>query len=222
MYPWKDLKFWDSGEWQVCNERLSDISRAHKSYNPSRNLLFKALSSTPFEKVKVCICGQDPYPDRSLCTGLAFSVPDGITKLPPTLSMIFDEYESDLHYPRPTSGSLEKWAAEGVLLWNVIPSCDTDKSLSHDWTEWSYLTAEIIEKLRDKGIVFVFIGSRARWYAHYLKNCDNCRIIETAHPSPRAQKNKNTKHPFIGSRIFTRINDALGDIGLEPINWRLT
>lgn len=215
-FSWDDLSFWESGEWQVVEEKLKEGGK----YNPSKKKLFRALELTPFNETKVMICGQDPYPDGSLATGVAFSVPDE-SKIPPTLKMIFDEYESDLHYPRPNSGNLEAWAADGVLLWNVVPSCASGHSLSHDWDEWTYLTKEIIEVLRAKGIVFAFIGSRARSYANLLNDAPNCRVIETAHPSPRAHMNKNLKHPFTGSRLFSNINSKLVEIGHDPVNWRL-
>lgn len=210
-----ELDYFNSGEWQVVDERLKDLKG---KFNPSRKNLFRALELVSFDACKVMVCGQDPYPDSRFATGVAFSVPDG-EKIPPTLSMIFDEYESDLHYPRPSSGTLEKWATEGVLLWNVVPSCETGHSLSHDWEEWHWLTGEIIEKLKAKGIVFVFLGTRARAYASLVHDAKNCRVIEASHPSPRALL--SAKEPFRGSRIFSRTNDALNTLGLGAINWRL-
>lgn len=218
---WEDLNFWESGEWQVVEEKLNDLDRVKEIYNPDRENIFTALYASPFEKTKVAILGQDPYPDHKLAMGLAFSVPNTVKDFPPSLKMIFDEYEADLHLPRPTKGSLIPWAEQGVLLWNVVPSCSEGQSLSHDWEEWRYLTREIIENLRDKGTVFAFIGGRARDYAHLVHNQENCAVIETAHPSPRAHWNKNIKHPFVGSRIFSRINDSLVHLGHDPVEWRL-
>ena len=216
---WDDLQFWSTGEWQVVEEHLRDLGRARKLYNPPREKMFAALKATPYENTKVMFCGQDPYPDRELATGLAFSVPEGVKNLPTTLTMIFKEYEADLHYPRPAGGSLDKWASEGVLLWNVIPSCRVGLSLSHDWPEWKLLTEEIISKLSEKGVVFVFLGNTAREYAKLVRGLNNSRVIETSHPSPRG--NMNSKSPFLGSRIFTRINTSLTDIGFDPVDWRL-
>jgi len=216
---WEDMRYWETGEWQVVEERLRDITKARKTYNPGKKNLFKALDLTPFSDCRVMFVGQDPYPDSAYATGLAFSVPEDTSPLPPTLRTIFDEYESDLHYPRPTTGDLTPWAREGVLLWNAIPSCLAGHSLSHDWDEWRWLTGEIIENLREKGTVFVFFGSFARGYASLVNTVDNCVTIETAHPSPRASLKAKT--PFLGSRLFSRINDGLNTLGSEVINWRL-
>jgi uracil-DNA glycosylase len=220
MFDWKQLNYWNTGEWQVVEERLEDLKKAHKVFNPARKDLFNSLDACPFEKVKVCLIGQDPYPSHDLATGFAFSIPKASKTIPKSLSMIFDEYVSDLHYPRPSHGSLLKWCTEGVLLWNAVPSCLAGHSLSHDWYEWSLLTEEIVKKLSEKGIVFILLGSKARSFAPLVNQLENCRVIECVHPSPRANL-RNPKHPFVGSRVFTSASTALVQLGLEPIEWRL-
>jgi uracil-DNA glycosylase len=222
METWEDLTYWRSGEWQVIEERLDDLEKANEFYCPRREHLFRALDETPLKEVKVLFMGQDPYPTRT-ASGLAFDVPAG-APLPPTLVNIFDEYESDLHYPRPQNGELITWAKQGVLLWNAVPSCLLGTGWSHNWPEWKVLTAEIIEVLREKGIVFVFIGHKARSFASMVNDYPNCKVIEVNHPSPRAQmtaKQKASGNGFKGSRLFTRINESLTELGLSPIEWRL-
>ena len=46
-----------------------------KTIFPPRNLIFNAFSKTPWDKVKVVIIGQDPYPNPGDAMGLSFSVP---------------------------------------------------------------------------------------------------------------------------------------------------
>lgn len=222
MFTWDDLNFWTVGEWDRVQDNLNDMDKAKKVYNPKRELLFAALDACPYDKTKVMFCGQDPYPDHKLATGLAFDVPKSTKPLPPTLVNIFTELNSDLGAGIPKSGCLTPWAEQGVLLWNVIPSCAEGLSKSHDWVEWACLTEELINKLKEKGIVFLFVGGRARDYAKLVHSAKNCKVIETAHPSPRANLNKHLKNPFNGSRIFSRINDALVNLGYdEGIDWRL-
>ena len=217
---WDDLDYWSSGEWQVVQERLDDMEKGHESFNPSRELLFSAMDACPFVNCRAAILGQDPYPDHNLATGIAFDVGNFNGTLPNTLSAIFNEYEADLKLPRPKTGNLSQWCSSGVFLWNVIPTCAEGKSLSHEsWTEWEYLTQEIIQRLGDKGIVFAFLGGRARDYAPMVRDLPNCRVIETSHPSPRASR--TGKNPFIGSRLFSTINAKLVELKKEPIDWRL-
>ena len=190
-------------------------------YNPTRVNLFTSLDLCSFRDTRVMLCGQDPYPDPSLCTGLAFSIPRD-QPLPVTLKSIFKEYCSDLHLPMPKHGDLTAWANQGVLLWNVIPSCESHKSLSHNWPEWACLTQEIIKNLRQKGVVFCFLGGMAGQYEKFIKpihDYPNCAVVKTSHPSPRGST--NSKHPFAGSRLFSTINAHLNRLGLETIDWRL-
>lgn len=220
---WEDMDYWQSGEWQVVEERLDDADKAGKLYNPSREFLFAALDATPFDRVKVAFIGQDPYPDRNMACGLAFSVPNGTIPtghaLPPTLDNMFKELVNDLHYPFPTRTDLLPWAHRGVLLWNAIPSCGWRDSMSHDWYEYVPLTSEIIRRLSDKGkIVFVFMGGVARRYAHIVDTNKNTSI-EVSHPIPRASIRSAT--PFTGSRIYSSVNDHLSKYKVEPIDWKL-
>lgn len=219
-YPW-NLQYWKSGEWQVVNERLHDMEKAHVPYNPSRVDLFKVLRCIKAEDVKVAIIGQDPYPDLRFATGIAFSVPKSfeIKDLPPTLNAILQEYSSDTGYAIPSHGDLTQWTQRGVLLWNAISSCESGKSLSHDWDEWSYLTKEIITLLSSKGgIVFAFLGAVARRYVEGVDPTKN-HILVTSHPSPRGSLSSKT--PFKASKIFSRINAALVDMGQDPVKWEL-
>lgn len=221
---WDDLKYWNTGEWQVIQERLDDYDKAFTIYNPRRELIFSALDWTPFDKVKVVMYGQDPYPDRAMACGLAFSIPNGTVRvgnaLPPTLEQIFKEYCEDLHYPFPASTTLTPWADRGVLLWNVIPTCAHQKSMSHDWPEWTPLTEEITRRLSDEGDkVFVFMGSVAKRFTKFVSEKDNT-IILTSHPSPRGSL--NSSYPFRGSRVFSNINHHLVQTHHKsPIDWRL-
>lgn len=214
---WEELNYWNSGEWQVVEERLDDLDRAGKLYNPSRELIFSALDATNLDSVRVIFIGQDPYPDRDLATGLAYSIPKSFDRIPPSLSIIFDEYQKDLHLPRPNSGDLTAWTKRGVLLWNSIPTCSVGRSLSHDWVEWGELTKEILITLSTKDIVYIFTGAVSRRYTNILPL--SSKIIQVGHPSPRGQK--KARYPFSGSRIFSKANDMLVQLGKEKVDWRL-
>src|SRR5436190_19302143 len=99
------LAYWQTGEYQVIQERLEDNEKAGRHYCPDKHHLFSALD-LDCEKVRAVIVGQDPYPNPDHATGVAFSVRGSIgsNRLPPTLVNIFKEYQSDLHYPAPKNG----------------------------------------------------------------------------------------------------------------------
>jgi uracil-DNA glycosylase len=216
LSEWK-LKFFDTGEWQVLEERLRDRLEQGIVDNPDRGNLFAALDAISPESVKVVILGQDPYPTHLLATGIAFSIPVGETKMPPTLLNIFKEYSNDLGLPFPSSGSLLPWCKQGVLLWNVIPTCQEGLPASHrDWWEWYFLTQEILEKVDAQGAVVVSLGSFARTFSDGI---EPSRVLSLSHPSPLAALKGN--RPFLGSRMFSTINVMLVKQGMKPIDWRL-
>jgi uracil-DNA glycosylase len=225
MHPWPELKWWDCGERQVVEEKIDDLRATGITCYPEKRSLYKALSATPERTVRVAIIGQDPYPGTtsdgtSLATGVAFAIPEKVGKesFPHTLKIILGEYTSDLHHPIPDHGDLGRWTAQGVLLWNAIPSVQRGMPLSNDWDEWSFLTGEIVDRLSKKGIVFAFLGNVASRYAERV-DLERNRVIRTSHPSPRGIRASKT--PFTGSRIFSTINAKLRELDQEVVNWRL-
>jgi uracil-DNA glycosylase len=221
MHPWSELRWWNSGERQVCEEKIDDLERAGTVCNPKRKLLYEALRVTSLRDCRVAIIGQDPYPSPEMATGIAFSIPKDISseRFPATLKLILGELHSDLHCPQPSHGDLSAWTRQGVLLWNAIPSCQSGHPLSNNWDEWRYLTEEIVGRLSERGgTVFVFLGTVATSYAGKIDEVHN-RIIRASHPSPRG--NKFGKRPFTGSRIFSTINARCAELGQQPINWEL-
>jgi uracil-DNA glycosylase len=213
MKTWDDLEYWRSKEWETVQERLEDLYQKGFDINPKREHIFTSLDLTSFDRTRVAIIGQDPYPNRMLSTGLAFSIPRGCSKRPPTLDNIFKEYVDDLGYPYPTSGDLTPWTKEGVLLWNAIPTCLDGCSKSHDWWEWTTLTQEIVRVLSARSdVVLVFLGQVARRYSPQTK-----MSLEYSHPSPRGAYAGWS--PFMGSRMFSTINDLLAPKG--HIDWKL-
>jgi len=207
---WNSLAYWKSGEWQVIRERLKDEAQ----YNPTRADLFASLRLVHPESCRVAIMGQDPYPRSEHCTGVAFSTGPG-GEVTASLNNIFREYQEDTGYPAPKNGDLTRWCEQGVLLWNVYPSCRKGKPGSHHWEEWSYLTKEIVEVLdaKETPVVFVLLGSVAAGFNQYVHRSP---VIRTSHPSPLG-----AKWGFTGSKVFSRANLSLVSLGQEPINWRL-
>ena len=97
---------------------------------PPGNKIFAAFDYTPFDRVKAVIIGQDPYHGEGQANGLCFSVADNIRK-PPSLQNIFKELQSDVGVPMPSSGNLEAWAKQGVLLLNATLTVRANTAGSH-------------------------------------------------------------------------------------------
>ena len=88
---------------------------------PDFSKVFRSLSRS-IDSSKVVIFGQDPYPTRGHAHGLAFSVDQSVTALPPSLRNIFTELSTDCGVTR-NSGDLSDWFDEGVLLVNRVLTC---------------------------------------------------------------------------------------------------
>lgn len=67
---------------------------------PPGHQIFHIFNACPFEKVKVVILGQDPYPNPGQYYGVCFSVPQGVP-IPGSLANIFKEIHQDLGKPIP-------------------------------------------------------------------------------------------------------------------------
>lgn len=184
--------------------------------HPDMYHIYEALELTPYEKVKVVILGQDPYHGVNQAHGLSFSVQPGV-KIPPSLNNIYKELQSDLGISPVKHGNLVSWAKQGVLLLNTVLTVREGQAYSHRGKGWEILTDKIIEKLneREKTIVFILWGKPAQ---EKMKMIDKSRhiILTSAHPSPLS-----AHRGFLGSKPFSKTNDALMALGETPIDWQL-
>jgi uracil-DNA glycosylase len=131
---------------QALGEFLRAQKTAGKVIYPPGARIFAALDSTPFDRVKVVILGQDPYHGPGQAHGLCFSVPHGIP-VPPSLVNIYREIERDLGIAPPRHGCLDAWAGQGVLLLNAVLTVERGQAGSHQNKGWEYFTDACIEAL---------------------------------------------------------------------------
>ena len=187
----------------------------HRVFPPEPEV-FTALHETPHAATKVVILGQDPYHGAGQAHGLCFSVRHGV-RPPPSLQNIFKELRDDLGTAVPAHGNLTAWARRGVLLLNTTLTVREGQAGSHQGKGWETFTDRIISIVNDKPdpVVFVLWGSHARRKKSLLTNARHS-VIESAHPSPLSAHNG-----FLGSRPFSRINEALEQSGSTAIDWSL-
>ncbi len=183
---------------------------------PSGSDIFSAFDYTPFENVKAVILGQDPYHGKGQANGLCFSVSDGI-KPPPSLVNIFKEIKNDLGIETPTTGNLEKWARQGVLLINATLTVRANQAGSHQNKGWEIFTDSIIKNLSENrsGLVFLLWGNFAKAKQQLIDKKKHY-ILKSAHPSPFSAYNG-----FFGCKHFSKTNEILKQLGNEEIDWSL-
>jgi len=186
-----------------------------KTIYPPGPLLFNAFNTTPFDKVKVVILGQDPYHNPGEAMGLSFSVPKGV-RIPPSLQNIYKELEQDLGLPIPNHGDLTHWAEQGIFLLNAMLTVERNKPRSHEKIGWQTFTDAVIRRLSEgrQGLVFMLWGGFAR-QKKVLIDTGKHLVLEAAHPSPLAGG------AFFGCRHFSKANDYLEKQGKERVDWGL-
>lgn len=201
--------------WPTLLSFVNDERRQGKVF-PKTDDVFKALHLTPYKDVKIVILGQDPYHGDGQAMGLSFSVPGGVP-LPPSLVNIYKELESDLGLSRPISGDLTPWARQGVLLLNAVLTVRAHQAASHQGKGWEDFTDAVLKAVNDKPehVVFVLWGGFAR-KKKALIDTSKHTVIESAHPSPLS-----AYAGFIGSKPFSKANEALHAHGQAPIDWSL-
>lgn len=198
-------------------KQLTDFVRAEYAQGPCYppgHEIFNAFNLCPFDKVKVVIIGQDPYHGPGQAEGLCFSVKDGV-RIPPSLVNIFKEINADTGRPIPSSGSLRRWAEQGVLLLNATLTVRQHQAASHAGHGWETFTDAVIRHLSSERdhLVFILWGSYAQKKGQVIDRLRHL-VLCSAHPSPLS-----AYHGFFGNHHFTLCNDYLIKNGQVPINW---
>jgi len=185
-----------------------------KKIFPPGNMIFSAFDHCPFDKVKVVIIGQDPYHNDGQAHGLCFSVNTGVD-FPPSLINIFKEIERDLGKLMPTSGNLERWADQGVLLLNATLTVQAHSAGSHQGRGWETFTDAVIRKVAQEKehVVFMLWGNYAQQKGAVVDGQKHL-VLKSVHPSPLS-----AYRGFIGCGHFSTANNYLISNGLNPINW---
>lgn len=194
---------------------LRTENAAGRGYLPAGGAVLRAFTQ-PFDRVRILIVGQDPYPTPGHAVGLSFSVAPDVRPVPRSLVNIYREYTDDLGLPAPTNGDLTPWAEQGVLLLNRVLTVQPGQPASHRGKGWEAVTEQAIRALvaRKTPLVAILWGRDAATLKPMLGGVPT---VESAHPSPLS-----ASRGFFGSRPFSRANDLLEQQGGDPVDWRLT
>ena len=187
---------------------------ASQTIYPPAKLIFNAFDQCPFEKVKVVILGQDPYHGPGQAHGLCFSVNDGVD-FPPSLRNIFKEIQADTGAPVPSSGNLERWAKQGVLLLNATLTVRAQQAGSHQKKGWEQFTDAIIHLVAEKKeqVVFILWGNYAISKGEFIDSRKHL-VLKSVHPSPLS-----ASRGFFGNHQFSTANKFLMEHGKEAVKW---
>jgi uracil-DNA glycosylase len=197
--------------------RLTEFVRNEyrtKTVFPPGPQIFNAFNLCPFDNVKTVIIGQDPYHGPGQAHGLCFSVTDGVD-FPPSLVNIFKEIQADTGTPFPSSGNLERWAKQGVLLLNATLTVRAHEAGSHQRKGWEVFTDAAINLLNHEkeNLVFFLWGAYAQKKGEAIDESRHL-VLKSVHPSPLS-----ASRGFFGNKQFSRCNEYLISRGIEPVLW---
>ena len=205
----------------VCRDIQESLTLC-RDKNPSQNIyppqneIFEAFNLTAPCDIKVVILGQDPYHGFGQAHGLAFSVKNNNSKIPPSLTNIFKELiKENLLSKSPLSGDLTPWAKQGVFLLNNSLTVSDGVPNSHIHMGWSIFTDLIFKSLQQQPfIIYCLWGNFAQKKTTLLTNPQHV-ILTAGHPSPLSVRY------FSGCGHFSKINQFLQEKNLSIIDWNI-
>jgi uracil-DNA glycosylase len=222
---WTDV-LWRHFSTPYMKSIMQTLKKHRQKYKvlPDSDKVFRAYIETPFDEVRVCIIGQDPYPNIGDANGLAFSVDRKDSNninlaIPPSLRNIFKELEDDLGFEKHRNivhdPDLSRWAKQGILLLNTSLTVIANNPGSHSDIGWKFFTGATINALAGKeDMIFVAWGRHAIWTIEHYGDVMRNHFIRSAHPSPYS-----AHKGFFGSKPFSKVNKILESLGSEPITW---
>jgi uracil-DNA glycosylase len=191
-------------------DRIEQELAKLQNLTPNPNQVMRAFE-LPISKVRVLLLGQDPYPTQGMACGLAFANAPG-TKTPQSLKNLMKELQSDLPGVS-ASADVAKWSDQGVMLLNSALTTLVGTSGAHQqiWREFTEVAITALDQARAGKLVFLSLGLEAKRLADLVEFCE---VVYAPHPSPLS-----AHRGFFGSRIYSRVNQALSNQGQEPIDW---
>lgn len=185
---------------------------------PAQSNVFKAFEACPYDKLKVVMLGQDPYPQKGVATGILFGNKEGTRDedLSPSLQII---KEAAINFEIPHNcitfdQTLESWAKQGILMINSALTVEMNRIGSHVML-WRPFIAKLLKNLSEynTAIVYVLFGRQAQTFKPYINDRFN-HIIEIEHPAYFARS--GTKMPH---QLFVDISNKVKEIYGVPIKW---
>ena len=201
-------------QWQEAlpsSREILNKLQLSKPHIPEEKRIFAAFEM-PIANIKICIVGQDPYPNPEHAMGLAFSVPSQVKRIPPTLKNILKELESDVG-SAPSNGDISNLQSRGVMLLNRSLTTVPNMSQGHSNIGWDRFTDEVVSFLGKRPVVFILWGKSAGTLQRFIP-VENSLI--GVHPSPLS-----SYRGFFGSKPFSRANQRLVELGISPVDWKI-
>jgi uracil-DNA glycosylase len=172
-----------SGDFDNIILQLAKLSSDGKRFTPVLKDVFRAFEECPYDKLKVIMVGQDPYPGFGQADGIAFSC-SKTNELQPSLKFMLNEVVRTVYsgHPESTDVDLKRWSNQGVLMLNTALTTTINKIGQH-YTIWQPFMAYLFDHLtwNTIGLVYIYMGKEAKSWEDAVN--DNNYKIFTMHPA---------------------------------------
>ena len=197
-------------------ERLMHDSLSGKKFTPTIKHLFRAFEECPYDKLKLVIVSQDPYPRENTADGIAFSCSKTHhpSQIQPSLKHIYKALDEDgiEHFH---TYDLKDWANQGILLLNSALTTTIGTAGAHAQL-WEPFTKYLFDVLnQDTGIVYLFMGKAAQAYSDQI-NEDINFIFKCSHPASAVY---NVDHKWNSDGSFKKVDEAVKKQYNYAIKW---
>ena len=164
---------------------IHNVNRLYQTSKiyPEKGNTLKVFRLTNWNDLKVVILGQDPYPNER-ATGLAFANPNTVSSPSPALRSIISNVEKQYYdgLKLEFDLTLEKWAKQGVLLFNTALTVSNISGAHVHY--WKPFTEAVLKTISDKkqGIIFMLWGKYAQSYESFIDSSKHY-ILKHEHPT---------------------------------------
>tara|TARA_R100001443_G_scaffold80720_1_gene87711 strand:- start:2549 stop:3262 length:714 start_codon:yes stop_codon:yes gene_type:complete len=205
-----------SSDFENIIKELAKQASEGKRFTPTLKDLFRAFEECPYDKTKVVIVGQDPYPTPGVADGIAFSCKN-TPNLQPSIRYILTAVNDTVYDGNATSSEkdLTRWANQGVLLLNTALTTTLSKSGQH-FKIWQPFTAYLFDWLNwhNSGIVYIYMGKKAEEWRDSVSD-NNYKLI-VSHPASAAY---TKQQKWECNDVFNHTNKIMHKLYGEKITW---
>jgi uracil-DNA glycosylase len=204
-----------SSEFDEILTKLWNLSKEDKRFTPPLKQVLRAFEECPYDKLKVVIVGQDPYPQLGVADGISFSC-SNTGKVQPSLKFIFEEIERTVFqgFPSHQDPDLKRWSNQGILMLNTALTTEVGKIGSH-YDIWRPFTAYLLDWLNsyNTGLVYVYMGKKAEEWSILTGDTNHKFFVK--HPASAAYNGSK----WDSNDLFTKVSAIVTNTTGEIINW---
>jgi len=192
-------KWWNLFDINILANTLNTLDKLYKTKNvfPQQCNVFRAFHKCNYDDCKVVIIGSDPYPQKNIANGLAFSNNLDNKNTSPSLQVL-------LRASGSIDKTLESWCKQGILLLNTALSVEEGKPSSH-LLLWRPFMRSFLKNLSEweTGMIYILLGKDASALKLFINTKLN-NVLEENHPAYYARLGQE-----MPSTVFTEMNNLL-------------